>query len=48
MGNWEKHPLSGLQSAYAALDAWVAATGIVMCVCVDVGDYVRGSLPLVS
>eukprot|EP00277_Geminigera_cryophila_P041908 CAMPEP_0173092876 /NCGR_PEP_ID=MMETSP1102-20130122/29452_1 /TAXON_ID=49646 /ORGANISM="Geminigera sp., Strain Caron Lab Isolate" /LENGTH=316 /DNA_ID=CAMNT_0013980377 /DNA_START=228 /DNA_END=1176 /DNA_ORIENTATION=- len=28
MGNWEKHPLSGLQSAYAALDAWVAATAL--------------------
>jgi hypothetical protein len=28
MGNWEQHPLSLLQSAYAALDAWVAAKGL--------------------
>ena len=28
MGNWEQHPLSRMQSAYAALDAWVAVKGL--------------------
>ena len=27
MGNWERHPLSHAQTAYAALDAWTAAKG---------------------
>ena len=27
MGNWERHPLSHAQTAYAALDAWIAAKG---------------------
>jgi hypothetical protein len=28
MGNWELHPLSPLQSAYAALDAWIGCKGL--------------------